>query len=686
VPAGAAFGRRNYRAPRAVSALLAGEIMTLLRLIIGRPLANRENAERKIGAFAGVPAMGLDGLASVAYGPEAALSVLIPLGAAGTAFLGIVMAPILALLIILYVSYRQTIRAYPVNGGAYSVAKDNLGSNAALLAAAALMIDYILNVAVGISAGVGALVSAVPALHNHVLALCLAVLSLITLVNLRGTRESGLLFALPTYSFVLCFLLLIGWGCWQVGLRGGPAPLVPPPSGTALEPASLWLLVRAFASGCTAMTGIEAVSNAGSAFREPRIIHAHRTLTVIVALLFCLLAGVTYLVVPYHIGAMDETQDGYQSVLSQLAAAVAGRGTAYGIAMASLLCVLVLSANTSFVAFPRLCRLVAQDDFLPRPFAMAGRRLVYWVGVLYLAATAGLLLTLFGGVTDRLIPLFAIGAFLTFTLSQIGMVVHWHREAQGGRDWRARAGHKARFAVNLLGAVATGFALLVMVAAKFADGAWIALLAIPAVIFVLKSINAYYRGLETKLRDDRPMELARHAPPYLLVATQGWNKLTDKAVSFALRLSPDVYALHLTELEGPEGEENLQLLRRQWEVDVEAPAIAAGLKAPRLIFLKAPYRRIHLPLLDFIARLETDDPERPIAILIPTLIKQSWWEMLLHTHRAWQLRRALLRCGDSRIVVIEVPYHLDRPRAAQALAEEVAERVATVRDGRATGA
>jgi amino acid transporter len=287
--------------------------LTLLKLILGRRLANEEHVERKIGAFEGVPAMGLDGLGSSSYGPEAALTVLMPLGAAGTAYIGVVMLPIMALLAILYVSYRQTIRAYPSNGGAYTVSRANLGANASLLAASALMVDYVLNVAVGISAGVGALMSAIPALHPYTLALCLAILALVTVMNLRGTMDAGRAWAVPTYLFVASFVLILAIGVFNTIVAGGhPQPAVPPPrQPNPTEALSLWLLLRSFAAGCTAMTGVEAVSNGVSAFREPVITRAHRTLGAICAILAILLGGIAYLARSYGIAAMDQSQDGY---------------------------------------------------------------------------------------------------------------------------------------------------------------------------------------------------------------------------------------------------------------------------------------------------------------------------------------------------------------------------------------
>jgi amino acid transporter len=645
-----------------------------LRLLLGRPLANREQQERKIGPFEGVPAMGLDGLASSAYGPEAALTVLIPAGAAGLAYLGWVMWPILALLAILYVSYRQTIRAYPSNGGAYTVSKENLGTGASLLAAAALMIDYVLNVAVGISAGVAALVSAVPQLHPYMLALCLAILALITIVNLRGTLDAGRLFGVPTYLFIASFLLILGIGVYKTIASGGhPEPVVPPPPlPGAIEAVSLWMLLRSFAAGCTAMTGVEAVSNGVGAFREPVVKNGHRTLGAICAVLGILLAGITYLVQAYGISAMDQTRPGYQSVLSQLVGAVVGRNWFYDIAMAALLCILCLSANTSFTDFPRLCRLVAQDDFLPRPFAIVGRRLVFSVGILYLAATSGFLLIIFGGITDRLIPLFAIGAFLTFTLSQTGMVAHWRRELRNARTAQQRHGRRISLAINAAGATATAFAFVIIVVAKFTEGAWITILIIPCVIVLLKSIRHYYTVLEIHLAEKGRLDLSRREPPVVVVPTEGWNRLTDRALNLALNLSQDVIAVHLTNLEGPQVDQEEQTLRRVWAEDVERPAREAGLNPPRLVLLQAPYRRLHTPLLQFIAQLKAKHPRRTIAVLIAEVVKLHWWQHLLHLHRSWRLRTALLRYGGSRLMVIEAPWYIEEPRMEEALQPEEA--------------
>jgi amino acid transporter len=649
--------------------------MAIIEFLLGRRLANREHNERKIGAFEGVPAMGLDGLASSAYGPEAALTVLMVLGAGSLAYVGWVMGPILVLLAVLFVSYWQTIRAYPSSGGAYLVAKENLGTNASLLAAAALMVDYVLNVAVGISAGVAALVSAVPALHGHILPLCLAILALVTVVNLRGTLDAGRIFAIPTYTFVASFAVILVLGIYRsVGSDGHPDPVVAPPplvpaAGAAV---SLWLLLRAFASGCTAMTGVEAVSDGMSAFREPSVRHGHRTLAAIVLILGTLLAGISYLATTYGIGAMHQMEAGYQSVLSQLAKAVVGDGLFYYIAIGSLLCVLALSANTSLVDFPRLCRTVAQDGFLPKPFAVAGRRLVFSAGILYLSVCAALLLVVFGGITEHLIPLFAIGAFLTFTVSQTGMVVHWRRALRTRPGEAGASRVRLHLWINAAGAIATGCALVVILFAKFTEGAWITVVVIPAVIVLLRWVARYYRRVSDRVRDRGPLDLSNLSPPVVIVAIDNWNKLADKAMTFALSLSPTVVAVHLVQLSGPEGDDHVETLRSKWRDDVEQPASEAGIPAPRLVVLQAQYRAIHEPLIKLIAELEIEFEGRLVAVLIPELVKVRWYQHLLHTHRARQLRSRLLRSGGTSVTVVNVPWHLGE-KALQAPSSRASE-------------
>jgi len=359
--------------------------MSFLDRLLGKPIASSHEEQHKVAVWAAIPMLGLDALGSAAYGPEAALTLLIPLGAAGLWYVGPISAVIIALLVVLYLSYKQTMAAYPHGGGSYTVAKENLGVRAGLFAAAALLVDYVLTAAVGISAGVGALVSAVPGWLPYILPICLVVLVLITIVNLRGIGESGTAFALPTYVFIFSLLGVIGVGVYRSIVTGGhPNPVVvPPPLPAALATANIWLLAKSFASGCTAMTGVEAVSNGISIFAKPAVKRAQQTLAIIVLLLGVMLAGIAYLSNVYHIGATDPDGKNYQSILSQLTAAVVGRGPLYFVTIGSVLSVLALSANTAFADFPRLCKLLAEDDFLPRAFATRGRRLVYSGGDLY---------------------------------------------------------------------------------------------------------------------------------------------------------------------------------------------------------------------------------------------------------------------------------------------------------------
>ena len=408
--------------------------MNILDLLVGKPIKTSDERAEQIGPARGIPIFGLDGLSSAAYGPEAALSLLIPLGLLGVQYIVPVSAAIIALLVIVYFSYRQTIAAYPGGGGSYTVARYNLGATPSLLAAAALLTDYILTAAVGISAGVGALISAVPSLLPHTVVICLGILLIITIVNLRGVAEAGVVFMVPTYLFVGTLLITIFGGLVRAALSGGhPTPVAALPAAPPVTAVvSFWLLLKVFSSGCTALTGVEAVSNGVKAFREPAVKNAQRTLTIIIFLLALLLAGISYLVKIYGIAATDPGKPGYQSLLSMLIAAVFGKGIFYYLTIASILLVLSLSANTAFADFPRLCKAIATNNYLPHAFGYRGRRLVYTYGIVVLGVLTAALLVIFGGVTDNLIPLYAVGAFLAFTLSQFGMVMHWRKNRGPG--------------------------------------------------------------------------------------------------------------------------------------------------------------------------------------------------------------------------------------------------------------
>jgi amino acid transporter len=551
---------------------------------------------------------------------------------------------IIVLLLIVYFSYRQTIAAYPSGGGSYTVAKENLGSRAGLLAAAALMIDYLLNVAVGISAGIGALVSAVPSLQRFTLVLCLAVLVLLTIVNLRGVREAGSAFIAPTYLFVGTLSVVIVLGIIHVIMTGGhPHALTAPPHAPAAAGVvGLWLLLRAFASGCTALTGVEAVSNGVQAFQEPVVPAARKTLTIIVVTLIGLLGGIATLVYYYGISATDPGQPGYQSVLSLVAAAVVGRGAFYGLTMFSVLLVLCLSANTSFADFPRLCRAVAMDDYLPHSLTARGRRLVYSQGIWVLAGFAAVLLIVFGGVTDRLIPLFAVGAFLAFTLSQAGMVVHWRKN---NGSWH-------HLLINGIGAAATGVTVLVVVAAKFTQGAWIVVLLLPAAILLMARVRRHYRLVARETEAKGCLEAhGNYQPPIVIVPIERWNKATQKTMRFAMTLSPEVYAVHVAC-----GEDDS--IAAEWQSTVEQPAIEMGVPVPRLIILHSPYRLVLQPIVDHVLQMEKENPHRTIAVAISTMVERHWYHYFLHNQRGEVLTAMMLLGGDRRINIINVPWYI----------------------------
>jgi amino acid transporter len=618
----------------------------VLDLLFGRPLATSEERAEHIGPIAGIPIFGLDALSSAAYGPEAALTLLIPLGLAGVHYIVPVSAAIIVLLAIVYFSYRQTIEAYPQGGGSYTVATENLGDGAGLLAAAALMIDYILTAAVGISAGVGALISAAPSLQPRTLELCLAVLLILTIVNMRGVHDTGVAFMIPTYLFTGSLLIVIAVGAFDALRAGGyPHPVAPIPAVPAATAAfSYWLILKVFSSGCTAMTGVEAVSNGVMAFREPTRKNAKITLTIIIVLLTILLAGIALLCRAYNIAATPPDQPGYESVLSMLTRAVMGHGWFYYVTIGSVLLVLALSANTAFADFPRLTRAIALNNYLPHVFLLRGRRLLYSWGIYVLVALTALLLIIFGGVTDRLIPLYAIGAFLAFTLSQAGMVMHWKR--QGGAP--------IRIFVNGLGAVATGITVVVVLVAKFVEGAWITALLIALMIVVMRSVRRHYDRVKKDIDLDRPISPADVTEPIVVVPLDRWSRITEKALSFALSMSNDIRCLHVQISEKPDD------ICREWEKKIAAPLRDAGKCVPKLEILQSPFRYVVQPVVDYVLKVERESKFHKICVLVPELVVRHWWENLLHNRRADLLKVLLLVRGNRRIIVINIPWYFER--------------------------
>jgi amino acid transporter len=620
--------------------------MALLDYILGRPLASSEDQQERIGPFAGVSVFGLDALSSAAYGPEAALTILIPLGLAGVGLGTPITAAISVILLIVYFSYRQTIAAYPQGAGSYTVAKQNLGKHAGLWAAVALMVDYTLNVAVGISAGIGALVSAFPSLQPHTLLFCLAVLALLAFLNLRGLREAGLAFMPPTYLFVGCLILVCLIGIIRTIMSGGhPQALAELPAAPQAQTTiSVWLFLKAFAAGCTAMTGVEAVSNGVQAFREPAVKSARLTLTFIVAILIALLLGIAYLVSAYHVTATEPGSPNYQSVLSLVTAAVAGRGVFYYVTMVAILLVLCLSANTSFADFPRVCRTISIDGFLPASFGVRGRRLVYTQGIVLLTALAAILLVVFNGVTDRLIPLFAVGAFLAFTLSQAGMVMHWLRSKEPNAYVSA--------IINGVGAFATGVTLIIVIVTKFAEGAWLVLIVLPVLFFIMQWIEWHYRDVAEEIAISGPISLREPSPLIAVVPLDHLNTVSARALQAAFAVTKKVHVVHV------EHEDSEEDFAADWDRYVKPGIQHSRLPAPVVTVLKSPYRRVVAPTLDYIWNLERENADSSIVVLIPQLVESHWYYSFLHNQRAAILRTVLLLKGRNRILIMDVPWHL----------------------------
>ncbi len=625
--------------------------MSINDVLFGKPLATSEERAEHIGVAAGIPIFGLDGLTSAAYGPEAAITLLIPLGLLGLHYAVPIISAILILLTIVYFSYRQTIAAYPNGGGSYTVATENLGDAAGLLAAAALMIDYILTAAVGISAGVTALTSDVQRLQPHTLLLCLTILAILAIVNMRGVRDTGAAFIAPTFLFVGTLLLVIGVGVYKTVLAHGhpvAAAVLPTPIPATMQYLTLWLLMKAFASGCAAMTGVEAVSNGVMAFGEPRARKAQATLTIIIGILMVLLFGITYLAKAYGIMPMEPDTAHFQSLLSMLVMAVFGRGWFYHLTMGSVLLALALSANTAFADFPRLTRAIAQHDFLPHVFILRGRRLLFSHGIYALTGFTGVILILFDGVTDRLIPLYAIGAFLAFTLSQAGMVVHWKKEPpHAGRTWH--------MFVNGFGAIATGITLVIVVIAKFMAGAWVTVLLVPTLIWLMHSIRRHYARVRGEMKDITPLRLTGLQEPLVVIPMARWDKITEKALRFGLLLSKEIKVVHI---HSDDLEANDEGLESVWEELIMTPIRESKLQAPELVTIPSSYRFVISPLMDYILKLEDENPGRKVAVLLPELVVRHWWENALHNQRVQLLKLLLLLRGNQRIVVVNIPWYL----------------------------
>ena len=620
--------------------------MSFTDSLFGRPLATSEERAEHIGVAAGIPIFGLDALTSAAYGPETALSLLIPLGLMGIQYIVPIISAILILLVIVYFSYRQTIATYPGSGGSYTVATENLGTGAGLLAAAALMIDYILTAAVGVSAGIEAVVSDQPWLFPHTLMLCLVILAVLALVNMRGVKDTGAAFIVPTFLFVGSLLITIGFGVFHVlQTHGHPIAHQVPLAHPTIKLIGYWLLLKAFSNGCAAMTGVEAVSNGVMAFKEPRAKQAQRTLTVIIGILIVLLFGTAWLAQKYQIMAMDQGKAGYQSLLSLIVVAVFGHTWFYHFTMWSVFLALCLSANTAFADFPRLTRAIAMNDYLPHVFILRGRRLLFSHGIYALTGLTAILLIAFRGRVDQLISLYAIGAFMAFTLSQAGMVMHWRKE---GKEHQGRRWHMF---VNGTGAIATGITTIIVLIAKFTSGAWVTALLIPTLILLMVAIKQHYARVKDVVKMG-PLNLSNLLEPLVVIPMARWDRMTEKAMRFGVLLSTEIKVINV---DCDDGEGSIGDL---WDENVLKPIQEKGLPEPELITLHSTFRLVISPLMDYILELERQNPDRKITVLLPELVVNHWWENLLHNQRVQLLKLLLLLRGKQRIIVVNIPWYL----------------------------
>ncbi len=605
--------------------------MSWKRWLLGSPLETERAREQRLGIPIALAVFSSDALSSVAYATEEILLVLSLAGASALGYSIPISGVIVLLLAILIASYRQTIHAYPDGGGSYIVARENLGTLWGLVAAAALLLDYILTVAVSTAAGVAAVTSAWPALLHYRVAVGLVFLLVLAVGNLRGVRQSGRIFAVPTYLFIVSMFALIGAGIVRATL-GLPAIEPPPaPIPEATRGVTLFLLMRAFSAGCAALTGIEAVSNGVQAFRRPEARNASTTLMIMAAILGFFFLGTSYLAHVYTV-----VPGVGQTVVSQLGRAIFGAGLLYYLLQFATATILMVAANTAFADFPRLSSILARDRFVPRQLANLGDRLVFSNGILILAGSAGLLLVVFGGSTHRLIPLYAVGVFLAFTLSQSGMVAR-HLRHKGER-------YRLHAVVNAAGATATGAALLVIAVTKFMQGAWIVILLIPLFVFVFLKIHRHYFYVrqQLSLREIEPERPLRHTA---VVPISAVNRATIYALRYAKSIAHEVEAVHVAI-----DPQRLEQIREQWK--------QWGGGVP-LRVLESPYRSIVQPLVDHIDGLmHGKRGNEMVTIVLPEFVTAHWWEGLFHNQSAFLLKGALLfRQG---VVVTSVPYHFSR--------------------------
>lgn len=598
------------------------------RLLIGKPKNTNQLINERLSKKKALAVFSSDALSSVAYATEEILLVLVLAGAVALPYSLPIAAAILGLLAILVLSYRQTVFAYPSGGGAYIVAKENLGTNPGLVAGAALIIDYILTVAVSVAAGVAAITSAFPALHDHKVFIALFFIWILTLLNLRGITESATIFALPTYLFIFSIVLLLGTGIFKLTIYGQP-PAPPMPAASISSGVTVFLILKAFSAGCTALTGVEAISNGVPAFKKPESRNAAITLIIMASIIVILFGGITFLANIYHV-----RPSAAETVVSQIAAMVFGRNIFYYLIQISTAMILFLAANTSFAGFPMLVSVLGKDGFLPRQLAMRGDRLVYSNGIITLATIASLLVIIFKGEVHALIPLYAVGVFLSFTLSQSGMVKRWISQKHSGWYWHAL--------INGVGMVVTGIVLIVIAVTKFLSGAWIVIALIPFLVIFFRKIHEHYINIAK--------ELAFHGEPIeeptrqkIIIPIASLTRVVAQTIDYAKTLSPDIVAVH-----AGVDEERAEKLKTKWEeYEPDIP----------LVILPSPYRSILDPIIDYIDEQEKmTAPRELITVLVPEFVTHKRWQYFLHNQTGLMLKTALLL--RKNIVVASVPYHI----------------------------
>jgi amino acid transporter len=617
--------------------------------LIGRPLATADAPHQTIGKLIGLAVFSSDALSSVAYGPQELMMILAAAGAGALQFSMPVAIAIVTLLAILTFSYEQTIHAYPGGGGAYIVARDNLGEAPALAAGAALLTDYILTVAVSISSGVAQIVSAFPNLYSIRVEIAVALIVLIMLINLRGVKESGAAFSIPTYFFLVIIYLTVAVGIFRyfAGTLGVVHGL--PPIDTSGTQALTWFLIlRAFSNGTSSVTGVEAISNGITAFREPRSSNAGKTLLWMAGILGTLLLSITFLAIQTHALPIES-----ETIISQLTRTIyGGRGFLYLATISATMIILVMAANTAFADFPRLGALTAGDGFLPRQLSFRGSRLVYSRGIVALAGIAALLVIGFQASVTKLIPLYAIGVFLSFSLSQGGMARRWWKSGhlkpgvevkETGSILKFDKGWRFKMIVNGFGAFTTFIVMIMFGATKFKDGAWIVILLTPILMGIFYAIHVHYRNLARQLSLDNLIAAPRNRRDRVIMPISGVHRGTLTALHYARRLSDDITVVHVS-IDQQESEK----VESKWSIWGEGV---------RLVVLNSPYRLFLEPLLEYIDKLDmTRQPNETITIVVPQFVPRHWWTNMLHMRTAETLRKALL--NRNNIVITEVPYQV----------------------------